>query len=301
MNFNLNFCVSQTDDCKSIKFCDTTCQVNHFNSFTCCDGYGVGSNITRENISYTRFDFKFPDATTYLDLDLSWTPGTRAKSIFQVTAGTSGVIVLDINGLILGQQIFITDLPTTINALIQNVNSISASTGWQAYLQDGSTDIIIVESINMGTQYNGKFVNVSFSGDIAVTMIQDPTSGANGNDDCRCITLDEIYNIADCVSTEFPDGVYEITYVLYNSLDEEIGRVTKHVLLTCLLKTAINKLILLPAESKCSCSDGFQDKLVELRLMLEKAELQMVDCLYDCANDTIKSAHKMANGICLDC
>lgn len=301
MSFNLSFNISEGNDCKSATLCDTTCLINHYNKYTCCDGYGVEGNITLEDIAYTRFHWQLPDGNEFFNVDMSWQPGTRAKGEFQITAGTTGVIVVDIASTIIGQQIFITDIPTTVNLLIQNINTIASQTGWQAYLKTGTTDTIVVEAISCGAQFNGKLVGVSVSGDIAVTMIVDPTAGANGNTNCLCFNINDVYGITDCPPNEFPDGVYGITYLLFNSNDEEIGRVTNKVLFTCLLKCKINKLILLPAEDKCSCSDSFDERLVELRLMLEKAELQMADCLYDCANETIQAAHKLADGICLDC
>jgi len=301
MNFNLSFNISEGSDCKSATLCDTTCLVNHYDKFACCDGYGIDGNISREDVAYTRFTFQLPNGADFFNVDLNWTPGTRAKASFQIPSGTNGVIVVDINSVIIGQQYFVTDITTTIALLIQNINSVASLTGWQAYLLAGTTDTIIVENINYGIRYNNLPLGVTVSGDIAVVMITDPTAGANGNDNCICFDINDIYELADCPPNEFPDGVYSITYMLFNSLDEEIGRVTNKVLFTCLLKCTINKLILLPAEDRCSCSDKFDERLVELRLMLEKAELQMDSCLYSCANETIISAHKLADGICLDC
>jgi len=302
MNFNLSFDISEGNDCKSVTLCDNTCLINHYDKYDCCDGYGVEGNISREDISYTRFNWKMPSGAQYLGVNLYWQPGTRAKGSFQVTAGTTGVIVAGIDNIIIGQAIFITDIATTVALLIQSINSIASQTGWQAYLAPSTTDTIIIESINLGIEYNLKPVNVSVSGDITILMITDPTTGANGFNDCICFGLPQIYELSnDCPPSEFPDGVHEVTYILYNSNDEEIGRSKKHVLFTCLLKCLIRKLTLLTAEDKCSCSDKFDERLVELRLMLEKAEIQMDDCLYDCANETMTLAHKMAEGICLDC
>jgi len=241
-----------------------------------------------------------PSGVQLLNINLFWQPGTRAKAEFQVTAGTTGVIVAAINNVIVGQQIFITDIPTTVALLIQNINTIASQTGWQAYLLTGTTDTIVIESTKLGIQYNGLPLNVSVSGDITVTLNTDPTAGANGFNDCICFGLPEIYE-NDCPPNEFEDGVHEVTYILYDDNDQEIGRKKKYVLFTCLLECIIRRLTLLSAEDKCTCSDKFDARLVELRLMLEKAGIQMDDCLYDCANDTMILAHKMADGICLDC
>jgi len=302
MNFNLSFNISQGNDCSSVTICDTTCLINHYDNFDCCDGYGVGDNISRDDIDFTRFNWKMPNGSEYLGVNLHWQPGTRAKGSFQVTAATSGVIVAAIGSVVIGQAIFITDIATTVGLLIQSINSIASQTGWQAYLAPNTTDTIVIEAVNLGVEYNGRDVNISISGDFAVTMITDPTIGANGFNDCICFNINNIYELSDdCPPNEFPDGVHEVTYILYNANSEEIGRKKQKVLFTCLLKCIIRQLTLLTAEDKCACSDKFDNRLVELRLMLEKAEIQMDDCLYDCANETMILAHKMANGICLDC
>lgn len=302
MDFNLSFNISESNDCRSATLCDTTCLINHYDKFTCCDGYGVEGNISREDIAYTRFHWKFPNGNEFLNVDMNWVPGTRAKGIFDIPSGTNGVIVVDIDSLVIGQTVFITDIATTRATLIQSINSIASQTGWQAYEDPNQSDRIIVESINLGNEYNGRTVNVTVSGDIVATMVQTPTSGANGYTDCICFKLNDIYELSDdCPPSAFPDGVYEVTYILYNSNDEEIGRAKCQFLFTCQLDCSIRKIILLPADSKCVCSDKFDERLVELRLMKEKAEIQFDDCLYDCTNDTIKKAHKLAEGICLDC
>lgn len=302
MNFNLTFSVTENNDCSTATLCDTTCLINHYNKYTCCDGYGVEGNISREDISYTRFNWKLPDGQEFNDVNMYWVPGTRAKGIFDVVSGTNGVIVVDINGTVIGQTVFITDIATTRATLIQSINSIASQTGWQAYENPNVSSEIIVESINLGIEFNAKPVGVTVSGDIVINMIQDPTSGANGNTDCICFNINDIYELSpETPPSEFPDGVYEVTYILYNSLDEEIGRAKCNFLFTCILDCMIRKIILLPADSKCVCSDKFDERLVELRLMKEKAEIQFDDCLYDCTNDTIKKAHKMAESICLDC
>ena len=302
MSLELKINISENSDCLSATLCDVTCLPNHYDKNACCDGYGVNGNISREDIAYTRFNWIFPDKQQFLNVNMNWQPGTRAKGIFDVVSGTNGVIVVDIDSVVIGQSVFVTDIATTRALLIQSINSIASQTGWQAYEDPNTTGRIVVEAINLGLEYNNKTVTVTVSGDIVSNMIQDPTAGANGFTDCICFNLNDIYEVSeDCPPSEFPDGVYKVTYILYNSNDEEIGRITNNVLFTCLLKCIIRKLILLPAEDKCVCSNGFQDKLVELRLMLEKAEVQMDDCLYDCVNDTIKSAHKLAESICLDC
>jgi hypothetical protein len=305
MSFNLSFNISESTDCKTAVLCDTTNQIEHYNKYTCSDGYGAEGNISLDDISYTRFNWKLPDGSEFLDINMYWEPGTYSRFRFQVTGGTNGVFVVSVNSVVVGQQYFVTDIATTIELLIQNINTLATRTGWQAYLQAGSTDIIVVESINLGEENNDLPFDVTVSGDIAVNLIGgDPvnTFGSNGNQHTLSFTMDDIMSIIPSTKhNDFPDGVYEVTYILYNDADEEIGRSTINVLFTCLLKCIIRKLILLPAEDKCACSDKFDKRLVELRLMLEKAEIQMDDCLFDCTNETILLAHKMAKGICLDC
>ena len=305
MSFNLSFNVSEGSCCKVATLCDTTCLIEHYNKYTCADGYGVNGNITLEDVDYTRFDFKLPDGTLLSDVDLFWKPGTFSKFRFQVTAGTNGIFVLSVANVIIGQQYFVTDIDTTIALLIQNVNTLSVQTGWQAFLQDGSTDIIVIESIQYGSEYNGLAYDITVSGDIAVIAIAgDPlvTFNANGNSSSLKFGYDAIQGIVPATQeNNFPDGVYEITYILYNSSNQAIGRSSIHVLFSCQLECIIRKLILLPVKEKCTCSEKFDDRLLELRLMLEKAGIQMDDCLFDCAQETMLLAHKMAKGICLDC
>ena len=163
MDFNLSFNISESNDCRSATLCDTTCLINHYDKFTCCDGYGVEGNISREDIAYTRFHWKFPNGNEFLNVDMNWVPGTRAKGIFDIPSGTNGVIVVDIDSLVIGQTVFITDIATTRATLIQSINSIASQTGWQAYEDPNQSDRIIVESINLGNEYNGRFYP-TFSG-----------------------------------------------------------------------------------------------------------------------------------------
>ena len=294
--------VSENCDCTQATVCDSTCQPTPYNNIYCCDGYGVDGNASREDIGSTRFDFKLPDGTEFLDVDLGWIPGTRAKAEIQITAGTTGAILLAIEGVVIGQGFNFNDLALTIEALIQNINVLSADTGWQAFLKEGSTDIIVIESINMGLEYNDKEVDIYLDGDMTAVYVVNPTAGANGNTDCVTYTMDDVYGLPnDLTTNEFPDGVHEVTYIIYDSLGAEIRRITNSILFTCSIRSIIRKLILLPANDTCACSAKFDDRLVELRLMLEKAEVQMADCLYDCANETIRRAHKFAEGICSDC
>jgi hypothetical protein len=278
---------------------------NFYDKFACCDGYGVESNISRADVDSTNFHFQMPDGNQFFNVDLGWTPGTRSKFQFVVSSGTNGVIVVNLDGVIIGQQYFVTDIETTINLLINNINVLASQTKWQASLLDGTTDTIVLEAIEFGVEYNGLIGTISVSGDIVATIpvaYASGTIGANGNNDTVSFTLNDIYGVANCPeSDEFPDGVYHITYLLFDDAGAELHRATNSVLFTCRLKNIIRKLILLTAEDKCSCSNKFDERLVELRLMLEKAEVQMDQCLYDCANDTILMAHKFAEGICLDC
>jgi len=305
MDFDLTFNVKQGECCKSVSLTDTTCMPTFYNKFACFDGYGVEGNISREDVGSTAFHFQMPDKTELFNVDLGWTPGTRSKFQFVLSSGTNGTVIVDLDNVIIGQQYFVTDIETTTNLLINNINILSSQTRWQAYLLEGTTDTVVLEAIDFDVQYNGLIGTISVSGDIVASIpaaYSGGTIGANGNNDTVTYTLNDIYEAGTCPElNEFPDGVHHITYILFNDLGEEQHRAKNSVLFTCRLKNIIRKLILLPAEDRCSCSDKFDERLVELRLMLEKAEVQMDNCLYDCANDTILMAHKFAEGICLDC
>jgi hypothetical protein len=305
MNFNLSFNTKQGDCCKVVSLTDTTCMPNFYDKYACCDGYGVDSNISRDDVGSTKFHIQMPDGTEFFNLDFGWTPGTRSKFQFVVSSGTNGVIIVDLDGVIIGQQYFVTDIDTTIALLINNINVLASQTKWQASLLEGTTDTIVLEAIEFGVEYNGKIGTITVSGDIVATIpvaYAAGTIGANGNTDTVTFDLNDIYGAGNCPnSNEFADGVYHITYILFDDAGAELHRVTNVVLFTCRIKSIIRKLILLTAEEKCSCSDKFDERLIELRLMLEKAEVLMDNCQYDCANDTILRAHKFAQGICLDC
>ena len=52
----------------------------------------------------------------------------------------------------------------------------------------------------------------------------------------------------------------------------------------------------------CGCSyDKVNESIVELRMMLEQAQVEFDECLYDCAQKTVNKACKLFNRICLGC
>jgi hypothetical protein len=54
-------------------------------------------------------------------------------------------------------------------------------------------------------------------------------------------------------------------------------------------------------QKKACCTSEMDERVLELRLMHEKATVQFNNAMYDCAQETIDKAIKYMNNICLDC
>lgn len=303
----LDFSITQLDCCTKVQFCDITCEHDPVNVGACCDGYGENDNISKRDIAYCRWNIEFPDGSTYTNLDLGWKPGLKSFGSFQVTGGTTGVIVVAIQNQVIGQAIFTSTVAFTVQLLVQSINASSSTTGWVAEIDSNDPTLVVVTSTKQGAEFNGLNVAVSVSGDITVNLITDPTEGGTDDTDCVCINLDDIYNTCNCdpcgcdVESVYPDGVYRWTYILYDSNDVEIARKSNYVLFDCQVKACYRKAILGMGEDLCGCGGKLEERLIKLKMKMEQAHLQLEECLYDCANKTIQSASKMCKNICLDC
>ncbi|MHA2402478.1 MAG: hypothetical protein ACXADH_05750, partial [Candidatus Kariarchaeaceae archaeon] len=155
MNLDLDFTVCMTDDCKQARFCDTTCEFDYMKPANCVDGYGYLDNPNKIDIGSTRFNWVFPDESYVTDADISWKPGTKASNEFQITGGTEGVVVVDVNSVVIGDVIFITDIETTVGLLVTSINNNTSLTGWKARVKYNTTDTIVISHESYGTEYNG--------------------------------------------------------------------------------------------------------------------------------------------------
>ncbi|MEE9573453.1 MAG: hypothetical protein V3W20_10425 [Candidatus Neomarinimicrobiota bacterium] len=303
MSLNTDFEVCLNDCCDTVQFCDTTCEFLALHPELCADGYGVNGNPTKRDISYTRFNWVLPDGSNFTGIDKEWKPGTRSFGSFTMTAGTTGYIIVGVTDKAIGQAIFLDSIENTLEVLIQNINASSESTGWQAYLNPDVANNVVIESINSGVEYNGLAVNISLSGDLAITLITDPTEGGTDDTDCTNFTLEDIYGLDDCPPFDtFPDGVHNITYIVYDSDDVELDRISKNVLFDCNTRNCIKELVLASKEGLCKCDQStINERLIMLRASLEEANIEMENCNFDCANDTIQAAAKRCSNLCNDC
>jgi hypothetical protein len=305
MNLVLDFTACISDDCSNINFCDTTCEYNESLPANCIDGYGYLDNPTKRDIDHTRFNWICPDGNAMTNLDLNWKPGTKSFVEFELTGGTNGIIVVDINSLVLGSTVFVTDIATTMSLLVLSINGSTAITGWSAQIKYGTTDTIVITQVNYGVEYNGLTTTVTLSGDLTASMPQPLTSGGTDETNCFCINPQ---NISDAAQTEvpvcnsFPDGVHSITYITYDASSQEIARKTKKFLYLCNLINGIKELITSMADGTCQCShDEVDERIMKLRMMIEQAQAEFDECLFDCAQDTVDKACKLFDRICTGC
>lgn len=306
MNLVLDFSVCITDNCCSAQFCDTTCEYQESLPANCVDGYGYLDNPTKRDIDHVRFNWQFPDGTAYTNLDLSWKPGTKSFVEWQLTGGTNGIIVVDIAGLVVGSITFVTDIETTMDLLVLSVNGSTGVTGWSAQIKDGTTDTITITQVNYGVEHNNLITTVTLSGDLTASIPFPLTSDGTDETSCFCITPENIMNASSNSTTEncqsFPDGVHPVSYILYNASSEEIARKTKKFLFLCNLTNGIQDLILSMANGNCPCNhDEIDQRIFKLRAMIEQAQVQFDECLFDCANETVKKACKLFDRICVGC
>ena len=106
-----------------------------------------------------------------------------------------------------------------------------------------------------------------------------------------------------CSLENFPqwlDGVYTLTYIVYDLSGSEIARKTKKFFIDCNAKNCLKSLIK-TLLSDCIDCEGSDPRVVMLRSKLEAAWNQFDECLYECAQETIDSVNKQCKNFCLDC
>lgn len=301
----LDFNISSVTCCSKYKFSDTTCETEPCETVACTDGYGIGSNITKYDIGKTRLNVKFPDGTIYNDINVNdFVPATKSYGTFKITGGTVGAITVDVNGVEVSNALFHTSTETTVDNLVNTANGIYQTNDW--YMQKIGTDTIRVISKNPGVLHNGLDLNVGFSGDITVQMIDDPTAYGVGTDNSFEFGIADLYGTSEPPvgnsGPDFQDGVYEFTYIVYNKSNIEVARIQKCVLFDCNVKKCVKDALIKLADDCCSdCSKDLTEKVLLVKSKIEQAKAQLEKGLGDCANKTIKSANKICTNICLDC
>jgi len=301
----LDFSISTVTCCSKYKFSDTTCETEPCETVACTDGYGIGTNITKYDIGKTRLNVKFPDGTIYNDINVNdFVPATKSYGKFQITGGTEGAITVDVSGVEVSNTLFHTSTETTVDNLVNTANGNCQTSGW--YMEKIGTDTIKVISKKPGVLYNGLDLNIGFSGDITVLMIDDPTAYGLGVDNSFDFGITDLYGTSTPPvgnsGPDFQDGVYEFTYIVYNKSNIEVARKHKCVLFDCNVKKCVKEAIIKLADDSCSdCSKDLTKKVLLVKSKIEQAKAQLEKGLSDCANKTIKSANKICTNICLDC
>lgn len=305
MATNIDFDVCPVD-CETFKFTDTTCLRKPNDPYYCTDGYNIPGNINVNDVASTQFNFIFPDGTVYVDRDIQYQVGTKARILIEITGiPTAGFVYIEISGQSLVTTAVTTDVQQSIIGLVTAINNSSTNNGWVAYVNDTNPFQFYIESVNYGLTYNNLQVDFGITpAGMVVNFLGggvdgDLTDGANGFTNEYCFGMAEILGI-ECSEQDFPCGVYKMTYRLFDIAPSELGRKTKYILNDNCLRSALKNWILLAQKGEC-CNEEMDKRIFELRLMHEKAVVQFENCMYDCAQKTIDKALKYMNNICLDC
>jgi hypothetical protein len=116
----------------------------------------------------------------------------------------------------------------------------------------------------------------------------------------RLVVLD----VGDFTGTgsEFEDGVYELTYKVYNSGSVVQGTYTAKFLLFAqtyeLLKSATLAMLL---GTGCGCTGDNSRRIVEVRTLLLACRYAAIEEAYDAVSSGIIKIKRMAENICEDC
>ena len=305
MALELDFELSITDCCDELQFCDTTCKFDPNKPALCCDGYGALGNPNIQDIYSTSFNWILPDGSSYNNVNPLFVQGLPAIYTLQITGGTVGNVGVAINSVYIGTTFFQTDLETTTTGLVNSINSLTAGTGWYAYKDSSDTTgtTIIISNVNNGIAYNSMPTYVDVDGDMTTSWLSSQvTSGGRNGDACYTVNLDDVVS-EPCSVDSFPnwlDGVYCLTYIVYDQNGIEIARKTKKFFIDCNAKNCLKTLIKTLLDD-CKDCDEADPRIVMLRSKLDAARNQFDECLYDCAQETIESVSKQCRNFCLDC
>lgn len=289
--------------CDQVEFCDATCLVNFASPFSCCNGYGVDGNTEVYEVNRTAFHWVFPDGSRFQNVDVDFVPSTPARNVFIVVSGTEGGIAVKVDGVTIGMAMFTTTLYAMVADLMVSINGQSAASGWMATFD--ATDLsVTLYSTCTGDDQNNKIVDVWVGGDLQVTQVSQITNSGRGEKtSCFTWTLDDLYESGLCPNfyPKWPDGVYSLTYILYDDTDEEITRRTAQFFFDCNVRNCFKNLLLKLAHD-CSCKDDDTAlKIADIRNKIDAAGIMFSQGDYEHANDTIQEAARMCNDFCIDC
>lgn len=300
MSLDLSFKIEKNNDCGKLKFTDTTCSYDPSNQASCCSGYGVDGNSQKWEVISTDFNWAMPSGVAFTRVDLGFVPGHSAKASFDVTGGTDGVIVVCVGGKEVGKGIFVTDIATMVESIVNDINSKSNQTGWRA-LYSGVT--ITVYSIDYGTEYNALALEVYVTDSMTVTVNEATTAGANDSDDEHYISVQNLYGNATVPENMwyFENGIHIVTYITYDNAGDEIARKKLHVLIDCEIINGLNQLVEMLMHS-CSCGTA---ELAE-RISLLKARYEAIKTMFNngefsCVNKEVENLIEDIRNACLDC
>lgn len=308
MAFELDFEVAQANCCDQMQVCDTTGDYDPSDPKKYCGGYARSDAdpadlILRSSVASTLFNWVFPDGTTKVSTDIGLTIAQYAQVSFVLSLGAEGEgIVVSIDDIWLGSAIFLADLADTIESLVNSINLNSDVTGWWAYFS-GTTITVVNKS--SGIEFNGLTlaVDLTTAATLVVVIANDQTAGGNDGDDCKTIILPDLYGYTTCPPTYpcWPDGVYTLTYMIFDSNGVELARRQKKFYFDCAARKCIYAHIKQMSGDSCSCSDGTWAKVLNLKMLLEAAEMEFDEGLYECANEHIQDILEQCKTLCLDC
>lgn len=302
MALELDFELSISECCDELQFCDTTCIIDQNAPALCCDGYGALGNPTLSDIYSTSFNWVLPSGAIYNNVNPMFLQGLPACYTLILTGGNTGNIAIAINSLLVGVAAYNTSLSQTAQDLVNNINSFTAGTGWYAHIGSTPETIVICKNIN-GQAYNLMPVDVSLAGTLTTDwVVGDITSGGREGTNCYDVKLDDV--VPDpCTVESFPswlDGVYALTYIVYDVNGGEIMRKTKRFFIDCNARNCIKTLIKALIDDCKDCEEA-DPRIVMLRSKLDAARNQFDECLFECAQETIDSVNKQCKSFCLDC
>jgi hypothetical protein len=298
MPLDIEFDICLGEDCIQAQICDTTCSFDPQLPANCCDGYGSPGNPVKNDVITTKLHWEYPDGTCILGTDIGFVPGTQPCQSFEFTAGTTGGVMVVIGTEVLS---IIGTFPGTLNDLAAAVaTDINNKPGWNASYVGA---VVTVCKDEVGTVYNGLPVQIfpDSGSDIAFTLTGPLLEGGIGSD-CMTFTSNDLAN-DDCLEAPpFMDGVHTVTYIVCDGSGNELARKTRKFLFDCQTKNCIKELVKLSVDEKCTCdTDKLSEKIAQLRARFEAAHIQMDECLFDCANETIQATCKACLNACLDC
>jgi len=296
----IDFDICQVD-CGTFLFTDNTCFHKYVNPYYCVNGYNVPGGVDVNDFGTTLFTWVMPDGTIITDVDLGYRVGTKARITVGLTSGTVGDVTITLGLINLAIVNFNTSLSQTVDDIVTIINSNSENTRWQSFRPDPNVDEFIIESMDYGVTNNNKQLVMTInSGDMVFNIGTGLTSGANGFTDEYSFSMDKIYGVQN-YSGEIPSGVHTITYKIFDVDGIEVARIKKHILVDYTERNTIKAWILKDKDGSCGCDGKLDERIIELRILLERANVQF-DCEdYKCTNKTIIKFNKLAKNICLDC